>query len=153
MPKQIPCLWFDGRAEEAAEYYVSVFPDSAVTQVTRGPEGRAMTVSFSLDGHDYVALNGGPQFTFTEAISFQIHCADQDEVDHYWSRLTDGGQESQCGWLKDRFGVSWQVVPVELFTLLSDPDPGRAQRATQAMLQMRKIDVATMRRAADSVPA
>ncbi len=153
MPKQIPCLWFDGRAEEAAEYYVSVFPDSAVTQVTRGPEGRAMTVSFSLDGHDYVALNGGPQFTFTEAISFQIHCADQDEVDHYWSRLTDGGQESQCGWLKDRFGVSWQVVPVELFTLLGDPDPGRAQRATQAMLQMRKIDVATMRRAADSVPA
>ncbi len=153
MPKQIPCLWFDGRAEEAAEYYVSVFPDSAVTQVTRGPEGRAMTVSFSLDGHDYVALNGGPQFTFTEAVSFQIHCTDQDEVDHYWSRLTDGGQESQCGWLKDRFGVSWQVVPVELFTLLSDPDPGRAQRATQAMLQMRKIDVATMRRAADSVPA
>jgi predicted 3-demethylubiquinone-9 3-methyltransferase (glyoxalase superfamily) len=153
MPKQIPCLWFDGRAEEAAQYYVSVFPDSAVTQVTRGPEGRAMTVSFSLDGHDYVALNGGPQFTFTEAVSFQIHCADQDEVDHYWSRLTDGGQESQCGWLKDRFGVSWQVVPVELFTLLSDPDPGRAQRATQAMLQMRKIDVATMRRAADSVPA
>ena len=153
MPKQIPCLWFDGRAEEAAEYYVSVFPDSAVTQVTRGPEGRAMTVSFSLDGHDYVALNGGPQFTFTEAISFQIHCADQDEVDHYWSRLTDGGEESRCGWLKDRFGVSWQVVPVELFTLLSDPDPGRAQRATQAMLQMRKIDVATMRRAADSVPA
>ena len=153
MPKQIPCLWFDGRAEEAAQYYVSVFPDSAVTQVTRGPEGRAMTVSFSLDGHDYVALNGGPQFTFTEAVSFQIHCADQDEVDHYWSRLTDGGQESQCGWLKDRFGVSWQVVPVELFTLLGDPDPGRAQRATQAMLQMRKIDVATMRRAADSVPA
>ena len=153
MPKQIPCLWFDGRAEEAAEYYVSVFPDSAVTQVTRGPEGRAMTVSFSLDGHDYVALNGGPEFTFTEAISFQIHCADQDEVDHYWSRLTDGGQESQCGWLEDRFGVSWQVVPVELFTLLSDPDPGRAQRATQAMLQMRRIDVATMRRAADSVPA
>ena len=153
MPKQIPCLWFDGRAEEAAQYYVSVFPDSAVTQVTRGPEGRAMTVSFSLDGHDYVALNGGPQFTFTEAVSFQIHCTDQDEVDHYWSRLTDGGQESQCGWLKDRFGVSWQVVPVELFTLLSDPDPGRAQRATQAMLQMRKIDVATMRRAADSVPA
>ena len=153
MPKQIPCLWFDGRAEEAAEYYVSVFPDSAVTQVTRGPEGRAMTVSFSLDGHDYVALNGGPEFTFTEAISFQIHCADQDEVDHYWSRLTDGGQESQCGWLEDRFGVSWQVVPVELFTLLSDPDPGRAQRATEAMLRMRRIDVATMREAADRVPA
>ncbi len=152
MPKQIPCLWFDGRAEEAAEYYVSVFPDSAVTQVTRGPEGRAMTVSFSLDGHDYVALNGGPQFTFTEAISFQIHCADQDEVDHYWSRLTDGGQESQCGWLKDRFGVSWQVVPVELFTLLGDPDPGRAQRATQAMLSMRRIDLAEIRRAADAVP-
>ena len=153
MPKQIPCLWFDGRAEEAAEYYTSVFPRSGITQVSRGPGDRAMTVSFTLDGCPYVALNGGPQFTFSEAISFQIHCADQDEVDHYWSRLTDGGEESQCGWLKDRFGVSWQVVPVELFTLLSDPDPGRAQRATQAMLQMRKIDVATMRRAADSVPA
>ncbi|MGR7027997.1 VOC family protein [Geodermatophilus sp. URMC 62] len=159
MPKQIPCLWFDGRAEEAAEHYTSVFPNSSITQVTRYgpdmpmPEGTAMTVSFTLDGHDYVGLNGGPEFTFTEAISFQIMCADQDEVDHYWSRLTDGGEESQCGWLKDRFGVSWQVIPVELFTLVGDPDPGRAQRATQAMLRMRKIVVEDLREAADRVPA
>ena len=153
MPKQLPCLWFDGRAEEAAEYYVSVFPHSAVTQVSRGPEGRAMTVSFRLDGCEYVALNGGPEFPFTEAISFQIHCADQDEVDHYWSRLTDGGEESRCGWLKDRFGVSWQVVPTELMSLLTDPDPGRAQRAGEAMMRMRRIDLAEIRRAADSLPA
>ncbi|SFP35497.1 Glyoxalase superfamily enzyme, possibly 3-demethylubiquinone-9 3-methyltransferase [Geodermatophilus dictyosporus] len=159
MPKQIPCLWFDGRAEEAAQYYTSVFPNSSIDQVTRYgpdmpvPEGTAMTVSFTLDGQAYVGLNGGPQFPFSEAISFQIHCADQDEVDHYWARLTDGGEEGQCGWLKDRFGVSWQVIPVELFALLSDPDPGRAQRATEAMLQMRRIVVAEMREAADGVPA
>jgi predicted 3-demethylubiquinone-9 3-methyltransferase (glyoxalase superfamily) len=112
-----------------------------------------MTVSFTLDGQEYVGLNGGPQFPFTEAISFQIMCADQEEVDHYWNRLTDGGEESMCGWLKDRFGVSWQVVPTELTTLLNDPDPGRARRATEAMLQMRRIDVEEIRRAADGVSA
>ena len=160
MPKQIPCLWFDGRAEEAAQLYTSVFPNSSIGEITRyGPdmpppmaEGDVLTVSFTLDGQEYVGLNGGPQYTFTEAISFQIMCADQEETDHYWNRLTEGGgEEGPCGWLKDKFGVSWQVVPIEMMTLLSDPDPGRAQRATQAMLQMRRIDVAEIRRAADSV--
>ncbi|MGY1691811.1 VOC family protein [Geodermatophilus sp. SYSU D01105] len=162
MPKQIPCLWFDGQAEQAAQLYTSVFPNSSIGQVTRyGPdmpppmkEGDVLTVDFTLDGQEYTALNGGSQFTFSEAISFQIMCADQDEVDHYWDRLTaDGGEESMCGWLKDRFGVSWQVVPVEMLSLLNDPDSGRAQRATQAMLQMRRIDIAEIRRAADQVPA
>src|SRR5215218_8572481 len=125
MPKQIPCLWFDGAAEEAAAHYTSIFPNSSIGEVARYgpdmpmPEGTAMTVSFTLDGQEYVGLNGGPQFPFSEAISFQI----------------------MCGWLKDRFGVSWQVVPTELTTLLNDPDPGRARRATEAMLQMRRIDV------------
>jgi predicted 3-demethylubiquinone-9 3-methyltransferase (glyoxalase superfamily) len=160
MPKQIPCLWFDGQAEEAAQLYISVFPNSSIGEITRyGPdmpppmaEGDVLTVSFTLDGQEYVGLNGGPQFTFSEAISFQIMCKDQEEVDHYWDRLTEaGGEEGPCGWLKDRFGVSWQVVPIEMMSLLSDPDPGRAQRATQAMLQMRRIDIAEIRRAADSV--
>jgi predicted 3-demethylubiquinone-9 3-methyltransferase (glyoxalase superfamily) len=160
MPKTIPCLWFDGQAEQAAEHYLSIFPDSKILDVTRygpgtpgGLEGSVMTVNFSLDGQEYVGLNGGPQFPFTEAISFQIHCSDQDEVDHYWSALTADGEESQCGWLKDKFGVSWQVVPVALFALLADPDQGRAQRATQAMLTMAKIDIAEVRRAADNDPA
>jgi predicted 3-demethylubiquinone-9 3-methyltransferase (glyoxalase superfamily) len=112
-----------------------------------------MTVSFTLDGQEYTALNGGPQFPLSEAISFQIMCEDQEEADHYWNRLVEGGEESQCGWLKDKFGVSWQVIPTEMLALLNDPDPGRAQRATQAMLGMRRIDVAEIRRAADSVSA
>jgi predicted 3-demethylubiquinone-9 3-methyltransferase (glyoxalase superfamily) len=161
MPKQIPCLWFDGTAEQAAQHYTSIFPNSAIRDVTRyGPdmpppmaEGDVLTVEFTLDGQDYTALNGGPQFPFTEAVSFQVVCADQEEADHYWDRLTDGGEESMCGWLKDRFGVSWQVVPVELTALLADPDPGRAQRATQAMLRMRRIDIAEIRRAADGATA
>jgi predicted 3-demethylubiquinone-9 3-methyltransferase (glyoxalase superfamily) len=159
MPKQIPCLWFDGQAEDAAQHYASIFPNSSIGEVTRYgpgmpmPEGTAMTVSYTLDGQEYVGLNGGPQFPFSEAISFQIMCRDQEEADHYWNRLTDGGEESQCGWLKDKFGVSWQVVPTELMSLLSDPDPGRAGRATEAMMQMRRIDVAEIKRAADSVPA
>ena len=159
MPKQIPCLWFDEQAEEAAAHYVSVFPNSSTGEVTRYgpnmpmPEGTAMTVSFTLDGQEYVGLNGGPQFPFTEAVSFQIMCADQEEADHYWSRLTEGGEESMCGWLKDKFGVSWQVVPTELYSLLGDPDPGRAQRATEAMMGMRRIDLAEIKRAASSVPA
>jgi predicted 3-demethylubiquinone-9 3-methyltransferase (glyoxalase superfamily) len=115
------------------------------------PEGTAMTVGFTLDGQEYVGLNGGPQFPFSEAISFQITCADQEEADHYWNRLTEGGEESMCGWLKDKFGVSWQVVPAELMSLLRDPDPGRAQRATEAMLSMRRIDLAEIKRAADQV--
>jgi predicted 3-demethylubiquinone-9 3-methyltransferase (glyoxalase superfamily) len=159
MPTQIPCLWFDGQAEQAAQHYTAIFPNSEILGVTRyGPampdhEGQVMTVEFSLDGQRYVGLNGGPQFSFNEAISFQIHCADQDEVDHYWTRLTDGGEEGPCGWLKDRFGVSWQVVPTRLFELVGDSDPGRAQRATQAMLTMKKIDIAALERAADAVPA
>jgi predicted 3-demethylubiquinone-9 3-methyltransferase (glyoxalase superfamily) len=159
MPKQTPCLWFDGQAEEAAAHYTAIFPNSEILGVTRygpdapGQEGAVMTVEFSLDGQQYIGLNGGPQFTFTEAISFQIHCADQDEVDHYWTTLSDGGEEGPCGWLKDRFGVSWQVVPDRLLELVSDPDPGRAQRAMQAMMGMRKIVVAELERAADTVPA
>lgn len=155
MPKIIPCLWFDGQAEQAAEHYIAIFPDSKVLDVTRfgpgmpGVEGTVMTVLFSLDGQEYVGLNGGPEFSFTEALSLQIHCADQDEVDRYWNGLTEGGEEGQCGWLKDKFGVSWQVTPTAVFDLLSDPDPARAQRATQALLQMKKVDIAEMRRAAD----
>lgn len=160
MPDTTPCLWFDhGLAEQASEFYTSVFPRSEILEVTRygpdtpGPEGGVMTVVFSLDGRRFVGLNGGPHFTFNEAVSFQITCADQDEVDHYWNALSDGGEEGPCGWLKDRFGVSWQVVPAALFELTGDPDPDRAQRAVQAMLRMRKLDVAELRRAADQVPA
>jgi predicted 3-demethylubiquinone-9 3-methyltransferase (glyoxalase superfamily) len=159
MPKQIPCLWFDGQAEQAAAHYTAIFPNSKILGVTRygpdtpGPEGEVMTVDFSLDGQQYVGLNGGPQFSFTEAISFQIMCADQEEADHYWNRLAEGGEEGPCGWLKDRFGVSWQVVPTRLMELINDPDPGRASRAIQAMLKMHRIDVAELERAADEVPA
>jgi predicted 3-demethylubiquinone-9 3-methyltransferase (glyoxalase superfamily) len=159
MPTQVPCLWFDRAAEQAAEHYTSIFPNSEILGVTRyGPETPererdVMTVEFSLDGQRYVGLNGGPQFTFSEAVSFQIHCGDQDEVDHYWTRLSEGGEEGPCGWLKDRFGVSWQVVPIRLFELIGDADPGRSQRALQAMLAMKKIDIAELERAADDVPA
>ncbi|WP_405655966.1 VOC family protein [Streptomyces sp. RK9] len=156
MPKITPNLWFDTQALEAAEFYVSVFPNSKVTNVSYygeagpRPAGTVLTVDFSLDGQDYTGINGGPEFTFDEAVSFQIGCADQEEVDHYWTRLTaDGGEESQCGWLKDKYGLSWQVVPDELITLVTDPDPERAQRAMAAMLRMQKIDVATVRAAAD----
>jgi predicted 3-demethylubiquinone-9 3-methyltransferase (glyoxalase superfamily) len=157
MPKQVPCLWFDFKAEEAAEHYVSIFPNSSIGDVTRYgpnmpvPEGTVMTVNYTLDGQEYIGLNGGPDFQFTEAISFQIMCKDQEESDHYWNRLTEGGEESMCGWLKDKFGVSWQVTPTELMSLLSDPDPGRAQRATGAMMQMHRIDLGEIKRAADSV--
>ena len=157
MPAQIPCLWFDGQAEAAAELYTKVFPNSTIDDVTRygpdtpGAEGAVMTVEFTLDGTKYTGLNGGPHFTFSEAISFQIMCADQAEVDHYWTRLSEGGEESQCGWLKDRFGLSWQVVPTRMFELLHDPDADRAQRAMQAMLKMRKLDIAELERAADDV--
>jgi predicted 3-demethylubiquinone-9 3-methyltransferase (glyoxalase superfamily) len=161
MPKQIPCLWFDGAAQQAAEHYTSIFPNSSIDKITHyGPdmpppmkEGDVLTVDFTLDGQEYVGLNGGPQFRFNEAISLQIMTKDQEETDYYWERLTEGGEESMCGWLKDKFGVSWQVTPIELVELTTDPDPGRAQRAMQAMLQQRRIDIAEIRRAADSVPA
>ncbi len=153
MPKQIPCLWFDGAAEEAAAHYTSIFPNSAIGEVTRYgpdmpmPEGTAMTVSFTLDGQEYVGLNGGPQFPFTEAVSFQITCETQEEVDRYWEVLTEGGEESMCGWLKDRYGLSWQVVPKELNDMLADPDKDAARRAMQSMLQMGKLEVDELRRA------
>ena len=156
MPAQIPCLWFDGQAEPAARLYTEVFPNSTIDGITHygpdtpGTEGAVLTVDFTLDGTKYVGLNGGPQFTFSEAISFQIMCADQDEVDHYWTKLSDGGVTDQCGWLKDRFGLSWQIVPERMGELLSDPNPARAQAAMQAMLQMQKIDLKVMEDAANS---
>jgi predicted 3-demethylubiquinone-9 3-methyltransferase (glyoxalase superfamily) len=161
MPQQrvTPNLWFDTQAEEAANFYCSIFPNSRVVSIARypegapGPAGEIMTVEYELDGQRYVHINGGPQFTFSEAVSFQIGCADQAEVDYYWEKLTDGGEESQCGWLKDRYGFSWQVVPAGMDELFSEPDQTRSQRAFQAMLQMKKIDVAELRRAADGVPA
>jgi predicted 3-demethylubiquinone-9 3-methyltransferase (glyoxalase superfamily) len=160
MPKIIPSLWFDTESEEAAAFYVSVFPSSRVLGVTRYPEdapreaGMVMTVEFELDGQRFVGINGGPQFTFDEAISLQIDCADQEEVDRYWSLLSaDGGSEGPCGWLKDKFGVSWQVVPTGMDEVFNDDDPERARRAMAAMLKMGKIDVAELRRAADGVPA
>ncbi|WP_334173011.1 VOC family protein [Sinomonas sp.] len=157
MPEIVPCLWFDTQAEEAAEFYVSVFPNSRITAVDRygeagpRPAGTVLTAGFELDGKPFLALNGGPEFTFSEAVSMQVFCADQDEVDHYWTSLTaDGGTESQCGWLKDRFGFSWQVVPTRLTELLQDADPARAQRAMKAMLSMRRIVIADLEAAADA---
>ena len=156
MPRLIPNLWFDTQGEEAARFYTSVFPNSRIVDITHygsaGPraEGTVMTVSFELDGQPFLALNGGPEFTFTEAISLEIECDDQAEVDTYWAALSDGGEEGPCGWLKDRYGLSWQVVPKRLMELVTDPDPGRGQRAMAAMLQMRKIDVAELERAAEA---
>lgn len=143
-----PCLWFDGDAEEAAELYTSVVRNSSILNVSRAGQGAdapALTVSFDLDGQPFVALNGGPQFSFTEAVSFQISCGDQAEVDHYWSALTaDGGEESRCGWLKDRFGLSWQIVPTALPNLIGGDDAEGAQRAMSAMLGMQKLDIAAL---------
>jgi predicted 3-demethylubiquinone-9 3-methyltransferase (glyoxalase superfamily) len=160
MPQKIiPNLWFDTRAEEAAEFYISVFKNSRIVNVARyteaGPReaGTVMTVEFELDGQRFVGINGGPQFTFDEAVSFQISCEDQDEVDYYWDRLTEGGEESQCGWLKDRYGLSWQVVPTGMEEVFNDPDPERARRAMEAMLGMSKLDIAALRDAADGVAA
>jgi predicted 3-demethylubiquinone-9 3-methyltransferase (glyoxalase superfamily) len=156
MPRITPSLWFDTDGEDAAEFYVSVFPNSKITHVSHygeagpRPAGTVLTVDFELDGQRYTAINGGPQFTFSEAISLQISCADQAEVDHYWDALSEGGSEGPCGWLKDRYGLSWQVVPKALGELIGDPDPARATRAMKAMLGMRKLDVAALRAAADA---
>ncbi|MFF6783544.1 VOC family protein [Streptomyces sp. NPDC012510] len=148
------CLWFDGQAEEAAAHYVSIFKNSRVGRVIHygegapRPAGSVLTVEFVANGQRFVALNGGPEFTFNEAISFQILCEDQDEVDHYWGKLTEGGGEGgPCGWLKDRFGVSWQVVPSRLIDMISDPDPQKAARATAAMMSMGKLDIAALEKA------
>ncbi len=145
--KITPFLWFDGNAEEAASFYVSVFEDSKILTVNRMGD-RVLTVSFQLDGQEFVALNGGPQFKFTEAVSFVVHCEDQAEVDKYWSKLTaGGGQESQCGWLKDKFGLSWQIVPTAFLKLSQDKDPVKAGRVMEAMLQMKKFDIARLEKA------
>ncbi len=158
MPKITPNLWFDTEAEEAAEFYCSIVPNSRVVNVTHyteagpRPAGMVMTVEFELDGQRFVAINGGPQFTFDEAISLELECADQDEVDRYWERLTEGGSEGPCGWCKDRYGLSWQVVPKGMEELFADADPKRAERAMQAMFGMTKLDLAALRSAADGVP-
>ena len=156
MPKITPNLWFDTNGKEAAEFYVSIFPNSAITNVSYyteagpGEPGSVLTVDFVLDGNEFTAINGGPEFTFDEAVSMLIHCKDQDEVDYYWDKLLEGGgQESVCGWLKDKFGFSWQVVPDELEQLITDSDPERASRAMKAMLGMKKLDIAQLRAAAD----
>jgi predicted 3-demethylubiquinone-9 3-methyltransferase (glyoxalase superfamily) len=155
MPRITPNLWFDTEGEDAAEFYVSVFPNSKITNMTRygdagpGPAGTVLTVDFLLDGQEYTAINGGPNFTFDEAISLLINCDDQEEVDYYWDKLSEGGEESQCGWLKDKFGLSWQVVPGGMAEVLNDPDPERSERAMKAMLGMKKVDVAALRAAAD----
>ena len=157
--KIIPNLWFDTEAEEAAAFYTSVFKNSRIVNVTHyteaGPRqaGMVMTVEFELDGQRFVGINGGPEFKFDEAVSFQIDCETQDEVDYFWDRLSEGGKESQCGWLADRYGLSWQVVPTGMEELFADPDPERAKQAMQAMLGMRKLDIAALRAAADGVPA
>jgi len=152
--KITPFLWFDHQAEEAAQLYVSLFPQSKILSVARygeggpGPAGSAMTVNFELAGQEFLALNGGPMYKFTEAVSLMVDCEDQQEVDRLWSRLlADGGEESMCGWLKDRFGLSWQIIPTVLSQLIGDPNPEKARRATQAMLQMKKIDIAALQRA------
>jgi len=149
-----PFLWFEGQAEEAARFYVSVFPDSRIVKILRNgeggpaPAGTVLTVEFELGGTPFVALNGNPEFRFTPAVSFAVSCATQDEIDTLWGRLTSaGGEEWDCGWLRDKYGVSWQIVPRDLGDLLSDPDPARAQRAMQAMLRMKKLDIAALRAA------
>ena len=154
MQKVAPMLWFDTQAEEAANFYVSVFKNAKLGRIARyseagpGPAGSAMTVEFELDGQPFTGLNGGPYFKFTEAVSFVISCADQAEVDHYWDRLLEGGKASQCGWLKDKFGLSWQVVPTRLAELASDPDRAKAGRVMGAMMKMIKLDIAGLEAAA-----
>jgi predicted 3-demethylubiquinone-9 3-methyltransferase (glyoxalase superfamily) len=154
MRKITPWLWFDTEAEEAAEFYTSVFPNSKLGEITRygsagpRPEDMVMTVAFELEGQQFVALNGGPDFKFNEAVSFQVSCENQDEVDSYWKALSEGGEEGPCGWLQDRYGLSWQIIPTRLYELLADPDRERAQRVMDAMLKMGKIEIDELERAA-----
>ena len=156
MPRITPNLWFDTQSEQAVGFYVSVFPNSEIKRVSHygeagpRPAGMVLTVDFVLDGQEFTAINGGPEFTFDEAISFVINCADQDEIDYYWTKLSDGGEEGPCGWLKDRYGLSWQVVPAGYAELMCDPDEGRRDRAMRAVLGMKKLDVAAIYAAADS---
>jgi len=155
MQKITPFMWFDSNAEEAVNYYLSIFQNSKVLNVSRygeggpGPVGQVMIMSFQLEGQEFTALNGGPMYKFTEAISFFVSCKSQEEVDAYWEKLSAGGEKGQCGWLKDKFGVSWQIVPTALGELMSDPDPAKAQRVMQAMLQMTKIDIKQLENARD----
>jgi predicted 3-demethylubiquinone-9 3-methyltransferase (glyoxalase superfamily) len=155
LKKITPCLWFDSDGEEAAAFYTGIFENSRILHVSHygsagpRPEGMVMTVNFELDGQEFVALNGGPEFTFDEAISFQVNCESQDEIDRFWTKLSAGGEEGPCGWLKDKFGVSWQIVPTMMDELIRDPDPERSQRAMKAMLAMKKLDIAELERAAD----
>ena len=153
MQKITPFLWFNGKAEEAMNFYISIFKNSKILSVTRygeagpGPKGTVMTAKFALNGQEFVALNGGPQFTFTEAISFVVNCETQQEVDELWEKLSEGGQKSRCGWLKDKYGLSWQVVPTALVEMLQDKDAKKSNRVMQAMLQMDKIEIETLSRA------
>ena len=153
MKKITPFLWFDGKAEEAMNFYVSIFKNSKVLSVSRygeggpGPQGRVMTATFQLNGQEFIALNGGPEFTFTEAISFFVNCETQQEVDELWEKLSEGGEEGQCGWLKDKYGLSWQIVPIVLGQLLQDKDPVKSKRVMDAMLQMHKIDTKILQQA------
>jgi len=153
MPRISPFLWFDTQAEEAARFYVSIFKNSKIVKIARygeagpGPKGNVMTVVFELEGQEFIALNGGPQFKFTEAISFSVNCETQKEVDQFWEKLSQGGEEGPCGWLKDRYGLSWQINPVILGEMLSDPDPRKSRRVMQAMLKMKKIDIAALKKA------
>ncbi len=155
MPKITPCLWFDTEGEEAANFYVSLFDNSKIVDISRygeagpRPEGSVMSVNFELDGQAYVALNGGPDFAFNEAVSFQVSCETQEEVDKFWTKLTEGGEEGPCGWLKDKFGLSWQIIPTALPELLNNPDPDKAQNVMKAMLEMKKINIETLRKAAE----
>jgi len=159
MQKITPCLWFDTQAEEAANFYVSIFNNSKIRSISRygkegfeihgQPAGTVMAVEFEIEGQAYVGLNGGPLFKFNEAVSFQVHCKTQEEIDYFWGQLTEGGQESRCGWLKDKYGLSWQVVPSALKEMLSDPDPAKSQRVTKAFLQMQKFDIAALKKAYD----
>jgi len=154
MQKLTPFLWFDDKAEEAVSFYTSIFKNSKIMSIARygdagaevsgRPKGTVMTVAFQLEGQEFVALNGGPQFKFTEAISFVVNCQTQEEIDEYWKKLSAGGQEVQCGWLKDKYGLSWQIVPTILGEMLSDPDPKKAERVMKAMLQMKKIDIKSL---------
>ncbi|MFF2805786.1 VOC family protein [Streptomyces sp. NPDC058000] len=154
MPQITPNLWFDTQSVEAAEFYCSVFPNSKITNVTHytegspRPPGTVLTVEFELDGQEFTAINGGPEFTFDEAISLAVTCADQEEIDYYWTKLSEGGEQGPCGWLKDKYGLSWQVAPKWMIDVLNDPDRGRATRAMQAMMGMKKLDLATLKAAA-----
>jgi len=153
MQKITPFLWFDGKAEEAMRFYVSIFKNSKIGKITRygdagpGPKGTVMSATFQLEGQDFYALNGGPAFTFSPAISFFVNCETQEEVDVLWEKLSEGGTKDRCGWLKDRYGVSWQIIPTVLGELMNDPDPSKAQRVMKAMLEMNKIDIAGLKRA------